>query len=138
MEDLECSDKWQAKGNCLSATTGSHSTCGSYPSSVTMKQINYVCGSQLDQLQILHTYVPTEGPAFKEFFGSRKHNYSHWLMSDLVRFVFLHPDAVCSTKRDASPCAYFRGLVFVLNQRTWSCKNVLPGEYFHCRYDVSW
>ena len=36
-------------------------------------------GHQLDQLQIRYTYVSTEGPAYKEHFGSKEHNYSHWL-----------------------------------------------------------
>ena len=34
---------------------------------------------QLDQLHIRYTYVSTEGPAYKEHFGAKEHNYSHWL-----------------------------------------------------------
>ena len=35
---------------------------------------------QLEQLQIRYTYVSTKGPAYKEHFGAKEHNYSHWLM----------------------------------------------------------
>ena len=34
---------------------------------------------QLDQLRIQYTYVSTEGPAYREHFGAKEHNYSHWL-----------------------------------------------------------
>ena len=34
---------------------------------------------QLDQLHIRYTYVSTEGPAYKEHFGAKERNYSHWL-----------------------------------------------------------
>ena len=36
VEDPECSDEWQAWGNCLSAATDSHSTGSSYSSSVAL------------------------------------------------------------------------------------------------------
>ena len=65
---------------------------------------------QLDQLQIRCTYVSTEGPAYKQHFGAREHSYSHWLSLDLpagwwdlARFLFMHPTAVSSAKRDATP-----------------------------------
>ena len=32
---------------------------------------------QLDQLRIQYTYVSTEGPAYREHFGAKEHNYSH-------------------------------------------------------------
>ena len=32
---------------------------------------------QLEQLQIRYTYVSTEGPAYREHFGAKEHNYSH-------------------------------------------------------------
>ena len=62
---------------------------------------------QLDQLQIRYTYVSTEGPAYKEHFGAKEHNYSHWLTLnhaagwwDLARFLFVHPEAACSALND--------------------------------------
>ena len=67
---------------------------------------------QLDQLQIRYTYVSTEGPAYKEHFGAREHNYSHWLTLnhaagwwDLARFLFL---------RDATPLRLLSWLSFRL------------------------
>ena len=55
---------------------------------------------QLDQLQNRFTYVSTEGPAYKDHFGSKEHNYSHWLSLnhragwwDLARFLFVNPEA---------------------------------------------
>ena len=76
---------------------------------------------QLDQLQIRYTYVSTEGPAYKEHFGAREHNYSHWLTLnhaagwwDLARFLFLHPEAACSAKRDATPLRLLSWLSFRL------------------------
>ena len=57
-------------------------------------------GHQLDQLQIRYTYVSIEGPAYKEHFGTKEHNYSHWLSLnhtagwwDLARFLFMNPEA---------------------------------------------
>ena len=65
---------------------------------------------QLEQLQIRHTYVSTEGPAYREHFGAKEHNYSHWLSLnhkagwwDLARFLFVNPEAASSAKRDATP-----------------------------------
>ena len=76
---------------------------------------------QLDQLLIRYTYVSTEGPAYKEHFGAREHNYSHWLTLnhaagwwDLARFLFLHPEAACSAKRDATPLRLLSWLSFSL------------------------
>ena len=76
---------------------------------------------QLDQLQIRYTYVSTEGPAYKEHFGAKEHNYSHWLTLnhaagwwDLARFLFLHPEAACSAKRDATPLRLLSWLSFRL------------------------
>ena len=63
----------------------------------------------------------TEGPAYKEHFGAREHNYSHWLMLnhaagwwDLARFLFVHPEAACSAKRDATPLRLLSWLSFRL------------------------
>ena len=76
---------------------------------------------QLDQLQIRYTYVSTEGPAYKEHFGGKEHNYSHWLTLnhaagwwDLARFLFVHPEAACSAKRDATPLRLLSWLSFRL------------------------
>ena len=76
---------------------------------------------QLDQLQIRFTYVSTEGPAYKEHFGAREHSYSHWLSLDLptgwwdlARFLFLHPNAASSIKRDATPLRLLSWLSFRL------------------------
>ena len=76
---------------------------------------------QLDQLQIRYTYVSTEGPAYKEHFGAKEHNYSHWLTLnhsagwwDLARFLFLHPEAASSAKRDATPLRLLSWLSFRL------------------------
>ena len=76
---------------------------------------------QLDQLQIRYTYISTEGPAYKEHFGAREHNYSHWLTLnhaagwwDLARFLFLHPEAASSAKRDATPLRLLSWLSFRL------------------------
>ena len=76
---------------------------------------------QLDQLQIRYTYVSTEGPAYKEHFGAREHNYSHWLTLnhsagwwDLARFLFVHSEAACSAKRDATPLRLLSWLSFRL------------------------
>ena len=76
---------------------------------------------QLDQLQIRYTYVSTEGPAYKEHFGAKEHNYSHWLTLnhsagwwDLARFLFLHPEAASSAKRDATPLRLLLWLSFRL------------------------
>ena len=76
---------------------------------------------QLDQLQIRYTYVSTEGPAYKEHFGAREHNYSHWLTLnhaagwwDLGRFLFVHSEAACSAKRDATPLRLLSWLSFRL------------------------
>ena len=76
---------------------------------------------QLDQLQIRYTYVSTEGPAYKEHFGAKEHNYSHWLRLnhtagwwDLARFLFVNPEAACSAKRDATPLRLLSWLSFRL------------------------
>ena len=76
---------------------------------------------QLDQLQIRYTYVSTEGPAYKEHFGSKEHNYSHWLSLnhtagwwDLARFLFVNPEAASSAKRDATPLRLLSWLSFRL------------------------
>ena len=60
-------------------------------------------GHQLDQLQIRYTYVS------KEHFGTKEHNYSHWLSLnhaagwwDLARFLFMNPEAASSAERDRS------------------------------------
>ena len=62
----------------------------------------------MDKLQIRYTYVSIEGPAYKEHFGTKEHNYSHWLSLnhtagwwDLARFLFMNPEAASSAKRDA-------------------------------------
>ena len=79
------------------------------------------CQRQLDQLQVRYTYVSTEGPAYKEHFGAREHNYSHWLTLnhavgwwDLARFLFLHPEAASFAKRDATPLRLLSWLSFRL------------------------
>ena len=76
---------------------------------------------QLDQLQIRYTYVSTEGPAYKEHFGAKEHNYSHWLSFnhaagwwDLARFLFVNPEVACSAKRDATPLRLLSWLSFRL------------------------
>ena len=76
---------------------------------------------QLDQLQIRYTYVSTEGPAFKEHFGAKEHNYFHWLSLnhtagwwDLARFLFVNPEAASSAKRDATPLRLLSWLSFRL------------------------
>ena len=76
---------------------------------------------QLDQLQIRYTYVCTEGSAYKEHFGAKEHSYSHWLTLnhsagwwDLARFLFLHPEAASSAKRDATPLRLLSWLSFRL------------------------
>ena len=76
---------------------------------------------QLDQLQIRYTYVSTEGSAYKEHFGTKEHSYSHWLTLnhsagwwDLARFLFLHPEAASSAKRDATPLRLLSWLSFRL------------------------
>ena len=76
---------------------------------------------QLDQLQIRYTYVSTEGPAYKEHFGAKEHNYSHWLSLnhtagwwDLARFLFVNPEAASSAKRDATPLRLLSWLSFRL------------------------
>ena len=76
---------------------------------------------QLDQLQIRYTYVSTEGPAYKEHFRAKEHNYSHWLSLnhtagwwDLARFLFVNPEAACSAKRDATPLRLLSWLSFRL------------------------
>ena len=78
-------------------------------------------GHQLDQLQIRYTYVSAEGPAYKEHFGSKEHNYSHWLNLnhtagwwDLARFLFMKPEAASSAKRDATPLRLLSWLSFRL------------------------
>ena len=76
---------------------------------------------QLEQLQIRFTYVSTEGPAYREHFGTSEHSYSHWLSLelptgwwDLARFLFLYPNAANSTKRDATPLRLLSWLSFRL------------------------
>ena len=76
---------------------------------------------QLNQLQIRYTYVSIEGPAYKEHFGSKEHNYSHWLSLnhtagwwDLARFLFMNPEAASSAKRDATPLRLLSWLSFRL------------------------
>ena len=76
---------------------------------------------QLDQLQIRYTYVSTEGPAYKEHFGAKERNYSHWLSLnhtagwwDLARFLFVNPEAASSAKRDATPLRLLSWLSFRL------------------------
>ena len=78
-------------------------------------------GHQLNQLQIRYTYVSIEGPAYKEHFGSKEHNYSHWLSLnhtagwwDLARFLFMFPEAASSAKRDATPLRLLSWLSFRL------------------------
>ena len=78
-------------------------------------------GHQLNQLQIRYTYVSIEGPAYKEHFGSKEHNYSHWLSLnhtagwwDLARFLFMNPEAASSAKRDATPLRLLSWLSFRL------------------------
>ena len=67
------------------------------------------------------TYVSTEGPAYKEHFGSKEHNYSHWLSFnhtagwwDLATFLFMNPEAASSAKRDATPLRLLSWLSFRL------------------------
>jgi len=114
VEDPECGDEWQAWGNCLSAATDF-----TLPVAHTLHLLHYEADQlcvwkpgqhPLDQLQIRYTYVSTEGAAYKEHFGAREHNYSHWLTLnhatgwwDLARFLFVHSEAACSAKRDATP-----------------------------------
>ena len=76
---------------------------------------------QLDQLKIRYTYVSTEGPAYKEHFGAKEHNYSHWLSLnhtagwwDLARFLFVNPEAASTAKRDAAPLRLLSWLSFRL------------------------
>ena len=76
---------------------------------------------QLEQLQIRYTYVSTEGPAYREHFGAKEHNYSHWLSLnhkagwwDLARFLFVNPEAASSAKRDATPLRLLSWLSFRL------------------------
>ena len=76
---------------------------------------------QLEQLQIRYTYVSTEGPAYREHFGAKQHNYSHWLSLnhtagwwDLARFLFVNPEAASSAKRDATPLRLLSWLSFRL------------------------
>ena len=76
---------------------------------------------QLDQIKIRYTYVSTEGPAYKEHFGAKEHNYSHWLSLnhtagwwDLARFLFVNPEAASSAKRDATPLRLLSWLSFRL------------------------
>ena len=76
---------------------------------------------QLDQLQIRYTYVCTDGSAYKEHLGAKEHSYSHWLTLnhsagwwDLARFLFLHPEAASSAKRDATPLRLLSWLSFRL------------------------
>ena len=76
---------------------------------------------QLDQLKIRYTYVSTEGPAYKEHFGAKEHNYSHWLSLnhtagwwDLARFLFVNPEAASTAKRDATPLRLLSWLSFRL------------------------
>ena len=80
----------------------------------TMRRINYVFGSQVDinwtsSRSGIHTF-PLYRPSYKEHFGSKEHNYSHWLSLnhtagwwDLARFLFMNPEAASSAKRDATP-----------------------------------
>ena len=76
---------------------------------------------QLDQLRIQYTYVSTEGPAYREHFGAKEHNYSHWLClnhtaewMDLARFLFMNPEAASPAKRDATPLRLLSWLSFRL------------------------
>ena len=76
---------------------------------------------QLDQLRIQYTYVSTEGPAYREHFGAKEHNYSHWLRlnhtaewMDLARFLFMNPEAASPSKRDATPLRLLSWLSFRL------------------------
>ena len=62
-----------------------------------------------------------EGPAYKEHFGTKEHNYSHWLSLnhtagwwDLARFLFMNPEAASSAKRDATPLRLLSWLSFRL------------------------
>ena len=78
-------------------------------------------GHQLNQLQIRYTYVSIEGPAYKEHFGSKEHNYSHWLSLnhtagwwDLPSFLFMFAEAASSAKRDATPLRLLSWLSFRL------------------------
>ena len=78
-------------------------------------------GHQLNQLQIRYTYVSIEGPAYKEHFGSKEHNYSHWLSLNhtagwwnLARFLFMNPEAASSAKREATPLRLLSWLSFRL------------------------
>ena len=56
-----------------------------------------------------------------QLLGAREHNYSHWLTLnhaagwwDLARFLFLHPEAALSAKRDATPLRLLSWLSFRL------------------------
>ena len=79
------------------------------------------CRHQLEQLQINFTYVSCEGPLYSEHFGATEHNYSHWLTLklplgwwDIAQFLFLYPEAACSSKRDATPLRLLSWLSFRL------------------------
>ena len=59
--------------------------------------------------------------AYKEHFGAREHNYSHWLSLrhtagwwDLARFLFVNSGAACAVKRDATPLRLLSWLSFRL------------------------
>ena len=75
----------------------------------------------LSHAAIRQKKISTEGPAYKEHFGARERSYSHWLSLDLpagwwdlARFLFLHPTAASSAKRDATPLRLLSWLSFRL------------------------
>ena len=109
MENTQCGDERQIGSNCLSSATARHPSTDH-----TLHLLHYEADQlcvwkpgkqQLDLLRIQYTYVSTEGPAYREHFGAKEHNYSHWLRlnhtagwMDLARFLFMNPEAASPAK----------------------------------------
>ena len=90
-----------------------------------MRQISYVCGSLVNANWISSKFaipmLAQRDLPIKSTLEQREHNYSHWLTLnhaagwwDLARFLFLHPEAASSVKRDATPLRLLSWLSFRL------------------------
>ena len=91
----------------------------------TMRRINYACGSLgninwTSSTSGIHMF-PLRALLIKSNFGAKEHNYSHWLSLnhtagwwDLAKFLFVHPEAASSAKRDATPLRLLSWLSFRL------------------------
>ena len=133
MENTQCGDERQIGSNCLSSATARHPSDGSHPTPTALWGGSAVCveawEASTGPAPDPDTYVSAEGPACREHFGAKEHNYSHWLClnhtaewMDLARFLFMNPEAASPAERDATPLRLLSWLSFWNQQEICSLR----------------